>query len=264
VKTYYDLLQVEPDASPAQIKQAFRHLIARYHPDKVQHLGDEFQALAETRSAELTIAYKTLADPAERDAYDRRLAAGAETPEEPAPPPPAPVTPPEPPVPPQEEDVGWRHAHDDLRAGRDAVLKRAALAKVEHLFSQAFTASERPDAPGFDISCLSKPRLFERRARSWLLAKFVPRLSAEAVQEVWTRALCSASTRKATLSVFLLAGDIPSKHAVADALAANHRRATSGQPGVTILPVDVRDWRTWIPADADPVAKALAARLQRG
>ena len=33
-------------ASADEIKRAFRQQIARYHPDKVQHLGKEFQALA--------------------------------------------------------------------------------------------------------------------------------------------------------------------------------------------------------------------------
>lgn len=46
MKTYYELLDVAPQASSDEIKRAFRREIARYHPDKVQHLGPEFQEIA--------------------------------------------------------------------------------------------------------------------------------------------------------------------------------------------------------------------------
>ena len=63
VKTHYELLGLEPSADADAIKKAFRREIARYHPDKVIHLGAEFQEMAATRAAELTVAYKTLTDP---------------------------------------------------------------------------------------------------------------------------------------------------------------------------------------------------------
>ena len=47
-----------------EIKKAFRAQIARYHPDKVQHLGQEFQEMAARRAAELTEAYRILSDEA--------------------------------------------------------------------------------------------------------------------------------------------------------------------------------------------------------
>jgi curved DNA-binding protein CbpA len=263
VKTYYDLLQVSPGASAAEIKHAFRQQIARYHPDKVQHLGDEFQDLAQKRSAELTIAYKTLVDPEQRDAYDRSLTAVTGPDPEPMVAPPPPKPPPPASAEPRPEPAANRLPLDSLRAGRDAVLKRATLARVDQLFDRAFAASERPDAPGFDLSCLSKPKLFGRSGRSWLLARFVPRLTSEAVQEIWTQALRASTRRKATVSVFVLAGEIGSKRDIADALATNRRRATTGMPGVTIIPVDVRDWQTWVPTDADPAAKALAVQLRK-
>ncbi len=50
---YYDLLGVPPTASQEEVKRAFRQQIARYHPDKVQHLGKEFQAMAANRAADL-------------------------------------------------------------------------------------------------------------------------------------------------------------------------------------------------------------------
>ena len=54
MKTYYELLSVAPGVSADEIKSAFRREIARYHPDKVQHLGTEFQEIAAVRASELT------------------------------------------------------------------------------------------------------------------------------------------------------------------------------------------------------------------
>src|ERR671913_403587 len=76
MKSHYEFLALEPTADLEAIKKAFRREIARYHPDKVVHLGTEFQEMAATRAAELTVAYKTLSDPALRAEYDAALAAG--------------------------------------------------------------------------------------------------------------------------------------------------------------------------------------------
>jgi DnaJ like chaperone protein len=56
----YSVLGVSTDASPEQIKQAYRQLAGQYHPDKVVHLGEEFRELAERRFKEIQEAYQTL------------------------------------------------------------------------------------------------------------------------------------------------------------------------------------------------------------
>jgi DnaJ-domain-containing protein 1 len=56
----YEILGIEKDASQEDIKQAFRKLAGRYHPDKVEYLGDEFRALAERRFKEIRRAYEEL------------------------------------------------------------------------------------------------------------------------------------------------------------------------------------------------------------
>ena len=76
LKSYYELLEIAPDSPADEIKRSFRAQIARYHPDKVQHLGREFQSMAADRAAELTEAYRILSDPARRAEYDRALAEG--------------------------------------------------------------------------------------------------------------------------------------------------------------------------------------------
>jgi DnaJ like chaperone protein len=54
------ILGVDRNASQEDIKKAYRRLVARYHPDKVSHLGDEFKELAERRFKEIQRAYQEL------------------------------------------------------------------------------------------------------------------------------------------------------------------------------------------------------------
>src|SRR5688572_31830459 len=89
MSTLYELLGVDRGAPADEIKRAFRREIARYHPDKVQHLGKEFQDIAAVRSAELTHAYKTLTDEAARAEYDESLGNAAAPPGSPSAKPPA-------------------------------------------------------------------------------------------------------------------------------------------------------------------------------
>jgi hypothetical protein len=59
-KDPWTVLGVPKDASQEKIKQAYRQLANRYHPDKVSHLGDEFRNLAERRFKEIQEAYEHL------------------------------------------------------------------------------------------------------------------------------------------------------------------------------------------------------------
>ena len=56
----YHILGIDRSASAVQIKQAYRELARKYHPDKLEHLGDEFKALAEIRFKEIQKAYQEL------------------------------------------------------------------------------------------------------------------------------------------------------------------------------------------------------------
>lgn len=59
-KSPYEVLGVAGNASPEEIKHAYRQLASQYHPDKVSHLGDEFKLLAEKRFKEIQEAYELL------------------------------------------------------------------------------------------------------------------------------------------------------------------------------------------------------------
>ena len=56
----YTVLNIEKNASPEEIKKAYRELAGKYHPDKVQHLGEEFRKLAEEHFKEIEEAYRKL------------------------------------------------------------------------------------------------------------------------------------------------------------------------------------------------------------
>ncbi|MFM7311655.1 MAG: J domain-containing protein [Cyanobium sp.] len=67
--SHYQLLELSPAASAAELRQAFRSLSKRYHPDTTT------LPAAEAREAftRLRQAYAVLADPASRRAYDAAL-----------------------------------------------------------------------------------------------------------------------------------------------------------------------------------------------
>lgn len=66
-KDYYDILGVARDASDAEIKQAFRKLARRYHPDVTKERN---KATAEDRFKEVNEANEVLSDPEKRRKYD--------------------------------------------------------------------------------------------------------------------------------------------------------------------------------------------------
>jgi len=71
-KDYYAILVIPRDATPGEIKRAYRKLAKRYHPD-VNNSPD-----AAERFRELTEAYDTLVDPDRRRRYDRLHGTGTE------------------------------------------------------------------------------------------------------------------------------------------------------------------------------------------
>ena len=59
-KDPYEILGVPRNASQQEIKSAFRKQAQRYHPDRVSHLGEEFQQLAKEKFQEIQEAYEML------------------------------------------------------------------------------------------------------------------------------------------------------------------------------------------------------------
>jgi preprotein translocase subunit Sec63 len=53
-----EILQVPPDADAADIRDAYKHLISKYHPDKVDNSAQEIKDLAGQKSQDITAAYR--------------------------------------------------------------------------------------------------------------------------------------------------------------------------------------------------------------
>jgi hypothetical protein len=56
-KRYMSLFDLKGNVSEDEIKKKYRELMSQYHPDKVQHLGREFQQMAEEKTKEIQKAY---------------------------------------------------------------------------------------------------------------------------------------------------------------------------------------------------------------
>src|SRR5688500_15045131 len=170
------MLDVGPTAPADEIKRAFRREIAKYHPDKVQHLGREFQEIAAVKAAELTRAYKTLSDESLRADYDAQLKAGETVPWAAAPLPSQPE-----PAPPR----GTSH-----RVGTSDVIRKAAVQRFRHAVNQEFGQCEETPIPGFDLMCApAKSGFLSRIVPPRLLARVVDEVDAVAVQESWSLAM---------------------------------------------------------------------------
>ncbi len=72
---HYDILDVHREATPKQIKEAYRILVQLFHPDRLQHANAAVRAYAEERLKKINVAYSVLSDPVKRAQYDDELEA---------------------------------------------------------------------------------------------------------------------------------------------------------------------------------------------
>jgi len=56
----YRILEIEKTASNDEVKLAYRKMAKKYHPDKLQHLGDEHIKGAEEKFKQVSIAYEKI------------------------------------------------------------------------------------------------------------------------------------------------------------------------------------------------------------
>jgi len=71
--TAYGVLGVAADASQKEIKDKYRELAKKYHPDKVHKLSPEMQAMARKKMKDINLAYDQIEDAKKRLAYDRSI-----------------------------------------------------------------------------------------------------------------------------------------------------------------------------------------------
>ena len=269
-KTYYELLEVDAAATADEIKRAFRREIAKYHPDKVQHLGQEFQDIAVSRAAELTQAYKTLTNPATREEYDASIAAaGTEF---------AHVT--QPAAPPHAGTAGPGAPQDDAhrpdasprrqgstpldqdRAGASDLIHRATVARFRDALRTELGRCEESALPGFHVSCVPKPSFWMLKPPPGVLGRFVAEVDAAAVQETWALATRARQDPQRDLVVFVMGPAVAAPSQLAAAIAEQRRKTPPASGRVVLVPVSTRNWNAHVPTDAPALVKSLLGRLK--
>ena len=56
----YKILETTLDVTDDEVKKAYRKMAAKFHPDKVHHLGDEFQKMAEEKFKSVNDAFQQI------------------------------------------------------------------------------------------------------------------------------------------------------------------------------------------------------------
>lgn len=273
LKNYYQLLEIPPNAPADEIKRAFRQQIARYHPDKVQHLGKEFQNMAADRAAELTEAYRILSDEGRRGEYDRAVdeAGGQITTADAAAPPlppaasggtePAPGPAP-PPPPPRSTEPQHGAQFKEERASRDEFVRKATVTRLRQALELIGGEYDDAQVRGFDIACVPKSKLFGRSKNPRLLGRFVSHVDREAVADAWTQASKWGDPTKDEVCVLLMGTSLAHAGELAGEIADQRKKARGAR--LTLIPVDARVWDAHMPLDAPAIAKTLLARLRTG
>jgi len=273
VKTHYELLGLDSSADADAIKKAFRREIARYHPDKVIHLGDEFQKMAANRAAELTVAYKTLTDPALREEYDASVAAGLPPPHVPQPPRPEPREEAPAPAPSHEPPQDREHRASaagksrfaSARADRDVILKRAVTSRVIGIVEALYGKVDTPAVRGFDLAMVpvAKAR-FLGAASPRVLVKVLDMVDGAAIIEAFNAASrVRVHAGKSPVVVLLFSREIAPQSEISKANDVNARqRKTAGGPDeVAVVVVDTSDWSCRLPPNCSPVVHKLTDQI---
>lgn len=59
-KSSYHILEIEPTVTDDEVKKAYRRMAVKYHPDKVSHLGEEFQKAAKEKFQNVNEAFQQI------------------------------------------------------------------------------------------------------------------------------------------------------------------------------------------------------------
>jgi hypothetical protein len=270
LRNFYQILSVAADAPADDIKKAFRREIARYHPDKVQHLGTEFQEMASGIAADLTEAYRILMDPELREKYDEDLFGedpGTQRPRaEPQRRGQEVTEPPPPTAPPPSPASSWYGGPQaSPRAASQAgveFVKKASLSRLKDAIDEVLDHPEPSHVSGFDVAVTSKPKrgLFKKADEAIrLLVKFVALVDPEAIADVWLSAM-KGKVPDAVLCVLLVGPGLAPARDLATAISEQRRRARNAGP--VLVPVDVRDWEALFPPDTPAPVRSLIKRLK--
>jgi curved DNA-binding protein CbpA len=269
LRTYYELLGIPATAAAEAIKSAFRKEIARCHPDKVHHLGPQFQEVASSRAAGLTAAYRILMDPAARAAYDTSLANAVRA--TPMPHPsvsarPAPVQQSQRPAAPAgRAPNAVPKGFDKTRASVSASVHKATIDRICGVI-QGLSGTVEPSAEGgFDAAYVLRPRrlLFHRfEPPIHLRVKIVDEVDPSAVAAIWPLVTRIANADVTPCVLLCGPGLAPARDLAAS--IAGQRRKHRQTAGPVVIPVDTRDWQALIPSNTPGLVRKLIERLKLG
>lgn len=273
MKNYYALLSVEPTAASGEIKRAFREEIARYHPDKVQHLGKDLRDLAAIRAAELTEAYRTLTNDELRAEYDRQLQVFQHG---------GTVQPPAQKTARADRDApAWANPdatsglhpgtggrtdrqYSEDRSHKDVYVRQATLGRLRQAVQATLgTVSEVP-MRGFDL-VYAKPRtrlLGKGALTPRLFVRLVRDVNRAAIRETFWMAHRARGPDTSEVCVLLL-GTVASPAEANTEAAALRRQPGRGLKSLFLLPVDLRDWTVRVPPDTPAAWRDVVAKLQQ-
>ena len=235
VKSFYEVLDVPPTASPDEIRRAFRRALALYHPDKVQHLGREFHEIAAAKTAEITAAYRALRSPSAHAGHHAQVATTAV---------------------PSRGDRGFSAD----RAEAAELVRRAVLGRVRDALRQECGVCEEPFVDGFDVAGVS-PRTW-RRGEVRVLVRLAPVVDVSAVRETAARARRLSDDGHRQTCVLVMGQAASPLADLGKAIDDLRRRALRADGTLIIVPIDIRTWCAHVPADAPLVVRALVDRLQ--
>jgi len=74
-KDYYEILGVQRDASPQEIKEAYLYWVNVLHTDRMSKMPERIRMKAQEDLKKVNEAYSVLSDSTERAEYDRRMGA---------------------------------------------------------------------------------------------------------------------------------------------------------------------------------------------
>lgn len=245
-KTEYEVLGLEDTASLDDVKRGYRRQMALYHPDKLQHLGHEFVDLALKRTTELTAAYTSLSRRLNGSTVPSRSADVAR----------AIVTesgPREPPL-------------DSGPTVEDAFLKSAALATFREAAATAVGDLATMRVQGFDAAFTSEGRSgFLRPAVPplLLLVRMVPTVDGAAVEDAWRSAARVPGEPTRLRCAFVMGQSLAPVDDLARAVARQRDRPNRSSASILLIPVDLRSWRSFVPADAPDALRAIINAFRR-
>ena len=167
-----------------------------------------------------------------------------------------PAAPPVAPEPPQPSGPQFQKE----RASRDEFVRKATINRLRSAIESVDNGYDETHVSGFDIAWAPKSKLFSRGKGPRLLGRFVACVDRDAVVDAWTQAgKAGGSTDE--VCVLLMGAAVAPAGELARAIAEQRRRRGTG---LTLIPVDARNWDAHMTLDAPAIAKTLLARLRTG